>query len=181
MSRQQEEGLVTWLTGPTRTADIEKILVLGAQGPAEMTVVLLPPTTTGRVKTMPQTVPRRNFPPDAHLQELLQDHDTGLALIRQPADLYYYTGTVADGFLAVPAEGAPKFLVRRPQERLAGGDIPWDLAFYRDLGEIPGLLHDLGVARKGLWVWNWTCCPRPCTCAFRPNSFPGRPWWTSRP
>jgi L-lactate dehydrogenase complex protein LldF len=40
MSRQQEEGLVTWLTGPTRTADIEKILVLGAQGPAEMTVVL---------------------------------------------------------------------------------------------------------------------------------------------
>lgn len=34
------EGQVTWLTGPTRTADIEKILVLGAQGPAEMTVVL---------------------------------------------------------------------------------------------------------------------------------------------
>jgi len=40
-------GLATWLTGPTRTADIEKILVLGAQGPAEMTVVLYQPQASG--------------------------------------------------------------------------------------------------------------------------------------
>jgi L-lactate dehydrogenase complex protein LldG len=32
--------LVTWLTGPTRTADIEKVLILGAQGPGELVVVL---------------------------------------------------------------------------------------------------------------------------------------------
>ncbi|MFZ2087283.1 MAG: LUD domain-containing protein [Desulfobaccales bacterium] len=41
--QKQPHSLVTWLTGPTRTADIEKILVLGAQGPAEMTVVLYQP------------------------------------------------------------------------------------------------------------------------------------------
>ena len=35
--------LVTWLTGPTRTADIEKVLVLGAQGPQEMDLVLYQP------------------------------------------------------------------------------------------------------------------------------------------
>jgi L-lactate dehydrogenase complex protein LldF len=34
-----EAPLITWLTGPTRTADIEKVLVLGAQGPAALEVV----------------------------------------------------------------------------------------------------------------------------------------------
>jgi L-lactate dehydrogenase complex protein LldG len=32
--------MVTWLTGPSRTADIEKVLVLGAHGPQELHVVL---------------------------------------------------------------------------------------------------------------------------------------------
>jgi L-lactate dehydrogenase complex protein LldF len=33
-------GLVSWLTGPSRTADIEKVLVLGAQGPSAIEVIL---------------------------------------------------------------------------------------------------------------------------------------------
>jgi len=33
-------GLVSWLTGPSRTADIEKVLVLGAQGPLNLEVLL---------------------------------------------------------------------------------------------------------------------------------------------
>jgi len=33
-------GLVSWLTGPSRTADIEKVLVLGAQGPVNLEIVL---------------------------------------------------------------------------------------------------------------------------------------------
>jgi len=85
----------------------------------------------------------------ARFQELLRGHGIGLALIRQYADLYYYTGTVADGFLAVPVEGAPKFLVRRPQKRLAGEEIPWDLDFYNDFGEIPARLEDLGLSPAG--------------------------------
>jgi len=40
LTQEHPGSLVTWLTGPTRTADIEKILVLGAQGPGELTVVL---------------------------------------------------------------------------------------------------------------------------------------------
>jgi len=32
--------MVTWLTGPSRTADIEKVLVQGAQGPQELHLVL---------------------------------------------------------------------------------------------------------------------------------------------
>lgn len=37
---QEPAGLVSWLTGPSRTADIEKVLVLGAQGAAELVVIL---------------------------------------------------------------------------------------------------------------------------------------------
>ncbi len=84
-----------------------------------------------------------------HLQEAMVAKGIGLVLIRQPADLYYYTGTVADGFLAVPAEGTPTLLVRRPQDRLAAAEIPWDLAFYNDLGELPALLDDRSVPRTG--------------------------------
>ena len=38
--RERGPGLVSWLTGPSRTADIEKVLVLGAQGPPEIEIFL---------------------------------------------------------------------------------------------------------------------------------------------
>jgi L-lactate dehydrogenase complex protein LldF len=39
-SRGQAAAMVSWLTGPSRTADIEKVLVIGAQGPRELAVVI---------------------------------------------------------------------------------------------------------------------------------------------
>jgi len=38
--RDRAPGLVSWLTGPSRTADIEKVLVLGAQGPETLEIFL---------------------------------------------------------------------------------------------------------------------------------------------
>lgn len=43
LTQRHLPGLVSWLTGPTRTADIEKVLVLGAQGPEELEVVIYQP------------------------------------------------------------------------------------------------------------------------------------------
>jgi len=43
MSGKEKAGLITWLTGPSRTADIEKVLVLGAQGPEQLEVVIYHP------------------------------------------------------------------------------------------------------------------------------------------
>jgi L-lactate dehydrogenase complex protein LldG len=40
LTARQPSGLVSWITGPSRTADIEKVLVLGAQGASELVVIL---------------------------------------------------------------------------------------------------------------------------------------------
>jgi len=85
----------------------------------------------------------------AALKEELAREGVPLALIRQAADLYYYTGTLADGWLAVSPSLAPLLLVRRPQYRLLEASPPWPLAFYGDLKEIPPLLASAGFADEG--------------------------------
>jgi L-lactate dehydrogenase complex protein LldG len=40
LTSREPSGLVTWITGPSRTADIEKVLVLGAQGASELIVII---------------------------------------------------------------------------------------------------------------------------------------------
>jgi len=69
----------------------------------------------------------------AALKKELAAAGISLALIRQAADLFYYTGTLADGFLAVAAAGDPLLLVRRPQSRLNSLNPAWPLACAKDL------------------------------------------------
>ncbi len=51
------------------------------------------------------------------LQTLLKNNEVDLAIIRQNADLFYFTGTVQDAHLLVPASGQPLLLVRRDVQR----------------------------------------------------------------
>jgi Xaa-Pro dipeptidase len=51
------------------------------------------------------------------LQALLRKNGVDAAVIRQNADLFYFTGTVQDSHLIVPSSGNPVFLVRRSLER----------------------------------------------------------------
>jgi Xaa-Pro dipeptidase len=83
------------------------------------------------------------------LKETLAAEGLGLALIRQAADLLYYTGVLVDGFLAVAPGKEPLLLVRRPQSRLKEAAVPWPLAFYRDLKELPALLARGDLAPQG--------------------------------
>jgi len=85
----------------------------------------------------------------AALKEGLAREGVPLALIRQTADFYYYTGTLADGWLAVSPALEPLLLVRRPQYRLLEAVPPWPLAFYGDLKEIPPLLAHAGFPEEG--------------------------------
>ncbi|MCE5332999.1 MAG: Xaa-Pro peptidase family protein [Desulfobacteraceae bacterium] len=51
------------------------------------------------------------------LQALLAEREIDAAIIRQNADLFYFTGTVQDSHLIVPVSGGPVLLVRRDISR----------------------------------------------------------------
>ena len=53
----------------------------------------------------------------ATLQALLRKNGVDAAIIRQNADLFYFTGTVQDSHLIVPSSGTPVLLVRRSLAR----------------------------------------------------------------
>lgn len=53
------------------------------------------------------------------LQQAMAGQNLELGLIHEAVDLFYYTGTMVDGFLALAPEGSPLLLVRRPQHRIA--------------------------------------------------------------
>lgn len=83
----------------------------------------------------------------AALQQALTQHGISLALIRQAADLFYYSGTLVDGFLAVAPTANPLLLVRRPQGREL--TAPWPAVFYKDFKELPRLLAQGGLEPRG--------------------------------
>jgi Xaa-Pro dipeptidase len=110
----------------------------------------------------------------AGLQAGLKAEGLGLALIRQAADFFYYTGTLADGFLAVPPTGDPLLLARRPQDRLLA-DPPWPLVFYQDLKELPSILAHRGFAAQDPVGLELDVLPAALYLALREKFFPGRP------
>jgi Xaa-Pro aminopeptidase len=110
----------------------------------------------------------------AGLQTGLKDKGLALALIRQAADLFYYTGTLADGFLAVGPGGDPLFLARRPQERLLAGESPWPLTFYQDPKEIPAILIRRGFPGQGPVGLELDVLPAALYLTLKEEFFPGR-------
>jgi Xaa-Pro aminopeptidase len=83
----------------------------------------------------------------AVLQRALADEGLDLALVRQQADLFYYAGTLVEGYLAVAPQGAPLLLVRRPREIAAW--FAWPPVFYRDLRELRAILERSELAPAG--------------------------------
>jgi len=72
--------------------------------------------------------------------------DLDAVIMQQNADLFYFTGTVQNGCLYLPASGDPVYLVRRDQlrARMESG-LPHVLPF-SSLGDLPGILAGLGYA-----------------------------------
>jgi len=96
----------------------------------------------------------------------------GLALIRQPADLFYYTGTVVDGFLAVAPGSQPLLLVRRPhKDPLEAG--PWPRAMYRDLKELPKILAASGFSLRDALALELDVIPAAVFKRIQEQLFPG--------
>jgi Xaa-Pro aminopeptidase len=109
------------------------------------------------------------------LQELLAAAGIELALIRQTADLYYYSGTIVDGFLALGLAGEPLLLVRRPQHRLQELELPFPVAFYKDIKDIPTILSQLGLGHYGAIGLELDVMPATLYRRLQEKLFPRRP------
>ena len=109
------------------------------------------------------------------LQELLAAAGIELALIRQTADLYYYSGTIVDGFLALGSAGEPLLLVRRPQHRLQELELPFPVAFYKDIKDIPTILSQLGLGHYGAIGLELDVMPATLYRRLQEKLFPRRP------
>src|SRR5690349_8547679 len=75
-------------------------------------------------------------------QSILQKQGIDAAIIRQNADMYYFTGTVQDAHLIVPASGRPLFLVRRDIERAEVQSPIRPLLPLRSMKELPDALFE---------------------------------------
>ncbi len=109
-------------------------------------------------------------------QELMPEAGVELALIRQAADLYYYSGVIVDGFLALGPVGEPVLLIRRPQHRHEDQDLPYPVAYYKDLRDIPAILAQLGLGQHGAIGVEMDVMPAALYRRLREQIFPQRPF-----
>jgi Xaa-Pro dipeptidase len=80
------------------------------------------------------------------LQEGLREDGIDAALIVQPVDLYYFTGTLQQAHLIVPARGEPLLLVRRDLSRAREESQLLHIEPLDSLRALPDTLARLGVA-----------------------------------
>ena len=88
----------------------------------------------------------------SRFQSLLQREEVKAAVIVQLIDRFYFSGTIQDGVLIIPAEGDPRYLCRRSVER-ARAESPLQVIPFKSFKEVPLALEDLGTpnaARLGL-------------------------------
>jgi len=121
------------------------------------------------------------IPPDEilgrqrQLQQLLPEAGLELALIRQAADLYYYSGIIVDGFLALGPVGEAVLFIRRPRHRYEDQELPFPVAFYRDLRDLPAMLSQLGLGPRGPIGLELDVMPAALYRRLREQLFPQHP------
>ena len=81
------------------------------------------------------------------LQGRLELGEMDGALIIQNADLFYFTGTVPQGYLFIPSSGDPVLLVRRNADRIKKESALDHIIPIGGLRELPGVLAAHGHSR----------------------------------
>lgn len=86
------------------------------------------------------------------LQKKLQEEGLDGALIMENTDLFYFTGSMQQGFFFAPAWGDPLYYVRRNYERACTESSWTNIVRLSGLRELPAILraHDYRVNRLGL-------------------------------
>ncbi|MDF1535740.1 MAG: Xaa-Pro peptidase family protein [bacterium] len=80
----------------------------------------------------------------SRFQELLREKEIRAAILLQLIDRFYFSGTIQDGVLIIPAQGDPRYLCRRSIER-AKTETPLEVLPFTSFKEIPLSLEDLGA------------------------------------
>jgi len=78
------------------------------------------------------------------LQDLMSASDVEATIIVQNADLYYFTGTIQNGCLYVPAVGQPLYLVRRDHARARMESGLKEVIPFVSYKDIPGIIQNYG-------------------------------------
>jgi len=78
-------------------------------------------------------------------QILLQREEIEAAFIQQLIDRFYFSGTVQDGVIIIPAEGEPVFLCRRSVSR-AEKESALRIVPFRSFKDLPGALQEFQVS-----------------------------------
>lgn len=88
----------------------------------------------------------------AGLQQLLREHDLAAALIGQNADLFYFCGSIAAGWMLIPQEGEPELHLKRAAQRTALETCWTQIHETRSTKQLAAALssHDLHAARLGM-------------------------------
>ncbi|MDT8442122.1 MAG: Xaa-Pro peptidase family protein [Desulfuromonadales bacterium] len=81
----------------------------------------------------------------ARLQEEMSRHDIDAVVMAQNADLFYFTGSIQQGILYVPAAGEPLYLVRKDHGRARMESGLREVVPLRSPKDIPALLGDYGL------------------------------------
>jgi len=80
----------------------------------------------------------------AALQTLLQEQELDAALMLQSADLFYFTGSIQQGILYVPASGEPLYLVRKEYTRARMESGLKEIVPFKSPRDLPTVLADFG-------------------------------------
>jgi Xaa-Pro aminopeptidase len=81
------------------------------------------------------------------LQKVLVEKEIDLALILQNVDLFYFTGTVQNGYLFIPCQGEPVFFVQKDFAR-AIAESPLKPLKVESLKEVPNRVQEQGITGK---------------------------------
>ncbi|MFO7837995.1 MAG: Xaa-Pro peptidase family protein [Desulfosalsimonadaceae bacterium] len=80
------------------------------------------------------------------LQQYMQDQDIDGALILQNADLFYFSGTIQQGQLYIPAEGEPVLMIRKDFERAKSESSLPQVISFRSPRQLPEILKKQGIS-----------------------------------
>jgi Xaa-Pro dipeptidase len=95
-----------------------------------------------------------------------------LALLRQNADLYYFTGTVQDGHLFVPAHGEPFFLVWRVFERAVKESALQNIEPLSGMSGLREALKEKGLLDAAVVGLELDCLPAALYLYYSKNIWP---------